>query len=81
MILHLQILSTYDQLPETCGSASIIRTSLVLTGPPQPHSQMSMLALAAPSPRATIKGRSKPAGCSCTGHTPLAHHSRLQYSS
>jgi len=40
MILHLQILSTYDQLRETCRSASIIRTSLVLTGPPQPHSQM-----------------------------------------
>jgi len=40
MILLLQILSAYDQLPETCKSASIIQTSLVLTGPLQLHSQM-----------------------------------------
>jgi len=49
MILHLQILFTYDQLPETCGSASIICTSLVLTGLPQPHSQMTHASKAAVS--------------------------------
>jgi len=41
MIMHLQILSAYEQLSKTCGSASTIRTSLVLTGPLQPHSQMT----------------------------------------
>jgi len=76
MILHLQILSTYEQLSETCGSASIIRTTLVLTGPPQPHSQMTLRPPLAR--RSKVKGRSKPADCSCTGHTPLEHNVRVR---